>query len=138
MSDWILIVLIVSITAFCVLCDVCRRSITKKGPKKTVHLMFGLSRASYFVLPRSLMEGMSQEWQERFVALVEEMEHIYDLPSVEYCVNVRGSDGKFTKDPLADYRHVSPDALPYKKGKKLSPEEQNKRCARYWAERFGS
>lgn len=39
-----------------------------------VHVMFGLSYANYYVAPRTLLQSMPREWQERFAALIDEME----------------------------------------------------------------
>jgi hypothetical protein len=69
-----------------------------------VHLWFSLSYANYLVLPRSVLQSMSEEWQRRFVACLEELDaaagHL-DWPS--YAVNARGSDGRFVTDPIPLY-----------------------------------
>lgn len=39
-----------------------------------VHAWFELSYASYLVWPRSVMQQMPAEWQQRFVALAKELE----------------------------------------------------------------
>jgi len=39
-----------------------------------IHGWFGLSRQSYFVMPRIALEAMPVEWQERFIDLMDEAE----------------------------------------------------------------
>lgn len=81
-----------------------------------VHNWFGLTYASYLVLPRSLMEGMPEEWQEKFVALLDEMRETYDCMQIEdnYTVKLRDEKtGRFIEDPLRNYRR--PPKLPYRK-----------------------
>lgn len=53
---------------------------------------FGLSYSSYLVLPRTLLCGMPEDWQERMVALLEEMQDTYDSSQIEdkYTVKLRG------------------------------------------------
>lgn len=45
------------------------------GPEKEepVNEMFGLTYASYYVVPRVVLQSMPVEWQKKFVALVKEM-----------------------------------------------------------------
>lgn len=79
-----------------------------------MHRWFGLTYSSYLVLPRSLMEGMPHEWQQRMVALLQEARDTYatDAISDNYTVHLRDEQGRFRLDPLADYRYPAP--LPYK------------------------
>jgi hypothetical protein len=42
-----------------------------------VHTFFELSYANYLVLPRTLLQSMPEEWQERFVGMVQEMEAVF-------------------------------------------------------------
>ena len=80
----------------------------RDGP---VHDWFSLSYSAYLVLPRSLMQAMPVEWQERMVRCLEEMHdacrdlHVND----RYTVMLRGENGKIVKDPHADSRR--PDLL---------------------------
>jgi len=75
---------------------------------------FGLSYASYLVVPRALLCGMPDEWQERMVALLNEARETYDSDQIHdnYTVHLRNERGRFVSDPLRDYRH--PPALPYR------------------------
>lgn len=65
-----------------------------------IHSAFGLSYASYLVIPRSVLQAMPYEWQEQFVAMIKQLP---DTP--EYDVLRRNERGRFMPDPLADYRH---------------------------------
>jgi len=42
-----------------------------------VHTWFSLSYSNYAVLPRTLLQSMPDEWQERFVALIGELSTAY-------------------------------------------------------------
>lgn len=68
---------------------------------------FGLSRASWLVLPRVALQSMPLEWQEKFFALVREMEETIEYPegySGEFSVTMT-REGKFAKGCLPPYRH---------------------------------
>ena len=41
-----------------------------------LHSWFGLSYVSYFVAPRLALESLSIEWQNRFIALMEEAQEV--------------------------------------------------------------
>lgn len=43
-----------------------------------IHTWFELSYSNYLVLPRSLMQSMPVEWQQRMVACVEELRRAYE------------------------------------------------------------
>lgn len=68
---------------------------------------FGLSYASFLVLPRVLMHEMSEEWQNKMVKLLEEYDESFpnmpDLGTRVYVIK----KGKLTKTPnwLINYRH---------------------------------
>lgn len=42
-----------------------------------VHEWFELSYSNYLVLPRTLMQSMPEQWQERMVACLREIEQVY-------------------------------------------------------------
>lgn len=71
-----------------------------------IHDWFGLTYASYLVLPRSVMQSMPAEWQETMVKLLDEcgdrLGQHYEAN--EYDVRLR-VNGKFASDPLSGYRH---------------------------------
>ena len=82
-----------------------------------VHEWFGLTYSSYLVLQRSLLQEMPTEWQERFVACIEEIRDYFDcddMPST-YTVLLRDETGKFVRDPLVNYRHPDMDYINSKK-----------------------
>lgn len=45
---------------------------------RDVHPYFGLGYANYLVLPRTLLQSMPQQWQARFVAMLEELGTAFD------------------------------------------------------------
>jgi len=58
-----------------------RKTHPTDGP---VNLWFSLSYCNYLVLPRSFMQSMPIEWQERMVACLEEMQDAFDgVPQAE-------------------------------------------------------
>lgn len=70
---------------------------------------FGLTYASYAVFPRRALQSMPRDWQERFVAMVNEMHAA--LPDGtfdgDYTVTLR-VNGRIAKDHLREYRHTGP------------------------------
>lgn len=76
---------------------------------------FGLTYASYLVIPRALLCGMPEEWQTKMAALLDEMRETYDADAIgdKYTVKLRGPGGRFISDPYSNYRRPPP--LPYKK-----------------------
>ncbi|WP_053092115.1 hypothetical protein [Stenotrophomonas maltophilia] len=69
---------------------------------------FGLTRASYLVVPRRTLQSMPLEWQQQFVALMDEAQAYLPADAFpEYTVR-RQDNGKFVADPLRDYRHTGP------------------------------
>lgn len=70
----------------------------------TIHAAFGLSYASYLVIPRTVLQSMPVEWQREFVRLVDQTHVMF--PGWEpdgYRVHALDKRGKVVKDPLADY-----------------------------------
>lgn len=83
-----------------------------------VHGWFGLTYSNYLVLPRSLMQAMPVEWQERFVQCLNEMkEATWELEIKDkYTVLLRGDKGRIISDPHSPYRHPKITKLEYAKG----------------------
>lgn len=74
-----------------------------------VHQWFGLTYASYAVLPRVLMEHMPGKWQREFVRLMDQAETEFpEFHSPVYVVQIRDKRGQFIYDPLREYRHADP------------------------------
>ncbi len=78
-----------------------------------IHGWFGLTYSSYLVLPRSLLQAMPHEWQERFVACLDELREEWDSSRIKsnYSVYLRGDDGRYVRDPLANYRHPNRELI---------------------------
>lgn len=72
-----------------------------------VHEWFELSYSNYLVLNRTILQAMPGEWQERFVACLDELRAAAeDVPKVD-CFRVHAVDerGRFIADPVPHYRH---------------------------------
>ncbi len=74
--------------------------------KDYIHNWFGLSYANYLVLPRSILQSMSDEWQKKMVDLLDELnEKIIDEGIIlmpEYSVEAIDNDKTIT-DPYQNY-----------------------------------
>lgn len=84
-----------------------------------IHEWFGLSYAQYLTIPRTVLQSMPEDWQERFVKCLDELdESIHWMPEIgDYRVQLlttkkvfdkKQNDfvekwDKIIKDPLADY-----------------------------------
>lgn len=65
---------------------------------------FGLSRASYLVVPRLGMQAMPTDWQDRMIALLDELHAAGMSSKGKYRVSRINNRGRFIADPWADYR----------------------------------
>lgn len=68
---------------------------------------FGLSYASWLVLPRVALQSMSPQWQAQFFALVQELTETLEYPegyTDEFTVIMRKGN-KFVKNVFPHYRH---------------------------------
>ena len=76
---------------------------------------FGLSYASFLVLPRVLMHEMPTEWQTKMAALLHEYDETFDTSSVCHSVIVSAKDknNRFMKMPeyILNYRYPERDAI---------------------------
>jgi hypothetical protein len=72
---------------------------------EAIHTWFNLTYANYLCLPRSVLQSMSDDWQYRFVSLLEEMqENFGDLDWPSYRVSaIDKLTGKFKRDPIPHY-----------------------------------
>lgn len=69
-----------------------------------VHTWFSLSYASYLVVNRSLLQSMPEDWQYRFVDVMEELAaHFSKIEEPRYTVQVRDERGRFVRDPIPHY-----------------------------------
>lgn len=84
---------------------------------EAVHTWFGLTYSNYLVIPRSVLQSMSDEWQKKFINLVQEaQENFYylDWPD-SYDVRARDSDtGRYIKDPIPHYNRGRTKLIPEK------------------------
>ena len=72
--------------------------------EEPIHHLFALSYASYKVLPRSVLQSMPLEWQQRFVACLEELQDVAPDDAVSrYRVLAIDERGRFVRDPYRDY-----------------------------------
>lgn len=75
---------------------------------------FGLSRASFLTLPRTLMHEMPEDWQSKMTDLLEEYDATFDRSNFPDCkVMAVRDDGKFTSWPewLLQYRRPDVDQI---------------------------
>jgi hypothetical protein len=70
-----------------------------------IHAWFELTYAQYLTIPRSVLQSMPAEWQERFVRCLEELDEAIDWRPEEgrYWVRLKDARGRFVEDPLMDY-----------------------------------
>ena len=71
-----------------------------------IHSYFGLSYANYLVLPRSVLQSMPIDWQDKFVTLLDMIPETIDdefEPVGGYQVQAKDGEGKFKKDPYSNY-----------------------------------
>lgn len=67
-----------------------------------IHEWFELSYAQYLTIPRSIMEAMPDEWQERMAACLRELDDTFDWRPKEgrYWVSLKGGNGLYATDRL--------------------------------------
>lgn len=96
------------------LCDECAREAGAKDAKdyrenwdpRPIHGWFGLSYASYLVLPRSVLQAMPADWQARLIELLGELNERFEGHlQGDYQVQLRDDAGRFVADPLGNYRY---------------------------------
>lgn len=69
-----------------------------------IHEWFGLSYASYLVLPRSVLQSMPDEWQSKLVELLDQIDSTLDICDFpKYRVKAVTDNSKFTKCPFQNY-----------------------------------
>lgn len=81
-------------------------SITGFQVGEAIHGWFELSYAQYLTIPRSILQAMSEEWQERFVRCLEELDDtfMWRPTTGRYWVQLKDGAGRFVQDPLMEYR----------------------------------
>lgn len=70
-----------------------------------LHTWWELTYAQYLTIPRSVMQTMPDEWQNKMAALLEELDETMDWRPKDGCywVSLKSLDGRYRRDPLADY-----------------------------------
>ena len=88
-----------------------------------IHFHFGLSYASYLVLPRSVLQSMPKRWQSQFVALLKELGRAWEGEEESYRVQYgRWVDGDDPDEPGAQEFVEMPDDLgDYQRGRRRIP-----------------
>lgn len=88
------------------------RTAEEREPQ-SVHDWFELSYAQYLTVPRSIMEAMSEEWQHKMTALLNEVDETFNWRPSEgrYWVQLKDDKGRYVKDPLMQYRHPDLDYI---------------------------
>lgn len=74
--------------------------------KTDIHTWFELSYAQYLTIPRSVLQSMPEEWQHKFVSLLEELDNTIDWrpESGRYWVQLKDGKGRYVHDDLMDYQ----------------------------------
>lgn len=77
----------------------------KPADPDAIHNWFGLTYANYLTLPRSVLQSMPGEWQERLVQLLRELDETIDWfpEGGKYWVKLKDRKGRFMEDPFLDY-----------------------------------
>lgn len=85
--------------------------------KSNVHDYCGLTYAQFLVFPRAILSAMPEEWQEKFIELIEQLDEAYDYSPANgniYYVRVGKpvewpyEDEPYLMEPdddLCNYRH---------------------------------
>jgi hypothetical protein len=75
-----------------------------KESREPINDFFGLTYASYLVIPRTALQSMHVQWQRKFVGMIHQIEELLaDYEPSAYWVRRTDGHGKFLYDPLADY-----------------------------------
>lgn len=81
------------------------RRAVEPGEIEAVHGWFGLTYANYLCLPRAVLQSMPDEWQERFVGCLGELDAAFGhLDWPDYRVSaIDPVSRKFKQDPIPHY-----------------------------------
>lgn len=73
-----------------------------------MEMFWGMSRAQYLTIPRSIIQEMSKEWQDKFAKLLNELDDSVDWRpdnATYWCLLRDNETGRYISNPLAEYRH---------------------------------
>jgi len=68
-----------------------------------IHDWFELTYAQYLAIPRSVLQSMPIDWQQRFVKCLNELDERFEWRRSGCWVKFKNSRGRFMKDHFADY-----------------------------------
>jgi len=91
-----------------------------------MELWWELSYAQYLTIPRSVIQEMSIEWQDKFAKLLEELDDTIDWrpeDTTYYCMLRDNETGRFRTDAIREYRH-NPEVQRIVKGLFYSNKEE--------------
>jgi hypothetical protein len=73
--------------------------------QEPIHTWFELSYAQYLTIPRSVLQSMPTQWQQRFVDCLNQLDESIDWrpKSGRYWVKLKNGNGQYVTDPLMDY-----------------------------------
>lgn len=73
--------------------------------RRTIHDWFELTYAQYLTIPRSVLQSMPAEWQDKFVRLLDQLDNTIDWRPNKgrYWVMLKDGKGRYLHDPLMDY-----------------------------------
>jgi hypothetical protein len=78
--------------------------------KRKIPEWFNLTYSNYLVLPRAALQSMPDGWQEKFVALLDELRETADRSGLEfpdrYRVHAVNTRGRYVRDPIPHYKHA--------------------------------
>lgn len=80
-----------------------------------IHEYFGLTYSNYLVLPRSILQSMPGEWQDKFVALLEEIPEKFGIdwePPGGYRILALDENKKFMVDEYSNYERGRRQLVP--------------------------
>ena len=80
---------------------------TENSFDEPINDWFELSYAQYLTVPRLVMQSMPVSWQYKIAALLQEMDETFNWRPEQgrYWVQLRDDHGRFSQDPLWNYRH---------------------------------
>lgn len=74
--------------------------------KPDIHDWFSLTYAQYLTIPRTALQSMPNDWQIKFVELLEELDNKIDWRprnATYWCLLRDNKTGRYINDPLANY-----------------------------------
>lgn len=79
----------------------------EKYKQNPIHDWFGLTYASYLTIPRVVLQGMPDEWQQKLIGLLDEMNKTIEWEDEigNYHVTLRDDNGRIMSDTNRDYRY---------------------------------